>query len=773
MHRLSTGGHAEQAGAGEPPSPGGTPLRRRLFVLSAAGILPLAVMAGIGLQAVQSRQNEQTERVGLELSRSVANAVDAELRSAIAVLETLATSPTLDRSDLAGFREQAERIRRLRPEWAAIVLAAPDTATLVDTRAVGNRAIPPVYDRESFGRVLQTQTATTGNLTRGPQADWFFPVRVPVLRDGAVKFVLSAIITPETIRAVLVRQRLPADWVISIVDAKTLRVARSRAHEENLGGRLSESVQQVVDSGGAEGFGIAYTLEGERIFTPYSRLPNGWGAVLGLPTALVDAAGYRALAIYGGGILLSIALGALAALYVARTITQPIAALRRAAQAVGRRQHPTLPDTSIQEIRDVAAAIGAAAGDLARGEAEREELLRKERQARETAEAADRAKDEFMAVLSHELRTPLNAVSGWGRLLQTGQLRDEAAAKRARDAIVRNADVQMQLIDDLLDLSRIVSGKLRLDVRRLELPQVLQAAVDAVRPAAEGRGIHIETAFDAEAPAINADPGRVQQVVWNLLMNAVKFTPRGGQVRLCLDRLGSHVRIVVRDTGQGMTPDLLPHIFERFRQADSSSTRPHGGLGLGLSLVKHLVELHGGTVHAESPGPGQGATFTVALPIALDIPAGAPSVTPAAPGFERRSSIVRLDGLRILVVDDDGEGLALAETILLRAGAEVRVCTSAAAALDLVRDGRPDVLVSDIEMPGEDGYSLIRKVRALPDEEGGATPAIALTAYGRTQDRVRALAAGFTMHVPKPVDPGELTTLIAGIAGRPEQPQGS
>jgi signal transduction histidine kinase/ActR/RegA family two-component response regulator len=741
--------------------------------LSAAGIVPLAVMAGLGLYALLRQQADQAERVGLELSRSVANAVDAELRSSIAVLDTLTASPTLDRDDLVGFRELAERVLRQRPEWTAIVLSAPDGTSRVDTRASDDSTPLPIFERDSFDRVLQEKAAATGNMTRGQRGDWFFPVRVPVIRSGVVRFVVSAIITPQAIYDVLVRQQLPPDWVISIVDARSLRIARSRAHEENLGGRLSETAQQIVDgTGGLEGFGISYTLEGERIFTPYTRLANGWIAVLGFPTTLDDAATSRALFTYGGGVLLSIALGALGAAWVARTITLPIATLRAAAEGVGRRERPSPPDTSILEIRDVAAALAAAADDLARGEAEREELLRKERLAREAAQAADRAKDEFMAVLSHELRTPLNAVFGWAKMLQDGQLRDEAAVDRAKRAIVRNADVQMQLIDDLLDLSRVSTGKLRLEIRRVELPQVLQAAVDAVRPAAEAKGIRMFTTLDSDAAWINGDPGRLQQIVWNLLMNAVKFTPQGGEVQLRLVHAQPHVRIVVSDTGQGIAHEILPHVFERFRQADSSSTRSHGGLGLGLSLVRHLVELHGGIVQAESPGPGRGATFTVTLPVATIETLEEPSMPAADPsGPTRPQRLARLDGLRALVVDDDVEGLGLAEAILTRAGAEVRVCTSASDALAMVREWRPDVVVSDIEMPGEDGYSLIRKVRALSDQEGGATPAIALSAYGRTEDRVRSLAAGFNMHVPKPVDPGELTSIVAGIAGQSGQPQ--
>ncbi len=363
-------------------------------------------------------------------------------------------------------------------------------------------------------------------------------------------------------------------------------------------------------------------------------------------------------------------------------------------------------------------------------------------------------------MLSHELRTPLNAVYGWAKMLQTGKLHDEVV-QRAKDSIVRNADVQMQLIDDLLDLSRIVSGKLKLQTRPVDLGDVLHAAIDVVRPAAEAKNIRVRTSLDPGAGVVRGDPGRLQQVFWNLVMNAVKFTPNGGQVDVALHAADSQVRVVVTDSGEGIAPEVLPHVFERFRQADSSSTRSHGGLGLELALVKHLVELHGGTVTGDSAGQNRGAAFTVALPAVSDGAARAPgqaAMSAAAP-----DRIARLDGLRALVVDDDGDGLVLTESILGAASAVVRTCSSVGAAVALVAQWRPDVLVSDVEMPGEDGYSPIRAVRALAATAGGTIPAIALTAYGRTEDRARCLQAGFDMHVPKPVDPGELTAIVANV----------
>ena len=397
---------------------------------------------------------------------------------------------------------------------------------------------------------------------------------------------------------------------------------------------------------------------------------------------------------------------------------------------------------------------------------ERLEFLAREQAARAAAEAANRAKDDFLTTLSHELRTPLNAVYGWAAMLRTGQV-DETTATRAIDSIMRNANAQVQLIDDMLDVSRIASGKLRLELQRVELGAVIDAAADAVRPAALAKGVRLDVLREPNTVPITGDPNRLQQVVWNLLSNAVKFTPREGHVQARLRRADSHLEIVVTDTGGGITADFLPYVFERFRQGDGSSTRVHGGLGLGLTLVKHLVELHGGAVSAESPGLGQGATFTVKLPVSVAlVPVGVTEPPPSSLAPLPVASLVRLDGVRVLVVDDDLDGLTLVTEVLRRVGATVEASRSAAQGFERFVAAPPDVLISDIEMPGEDGYALMRRIRALDPTRGGRVPAIALTAYGRREDRLHAITAGFSMHVPKPVDPAELVTLVESLALR-------
>ena len=413
--------------------------------------------------------------------------------------------------------------------------------------------------------------------------------------------------------------------------------------------------------------------------------------------------------------------------------------------------------------------------DRRRAEEERVRLLESERQARREAEearvqaeGASRLKDEFLATVSHELRTPLTAILGWAHMLRSGQINGDSAVQ-ALETIERNARAQAQLIDDLLDVSRIITGKLRIDVRPVDPNSFIEAAVEAVRPAAAAKGVRVQRIMDTGVVSVAGDPVRLQQVVWNLLSNAIKFTPKGGRVQITLERVNSQVEIAVSDTGTGIAPEFLPHVFDRFRQADQRTTRQHGGMGLGLAIVRHLVELHGGTVKAESQGEGQGASFTVLLPVAPVYQSGGqparvhPAARDTLPTYECPE---RLDGLKVLVVDDEPDTRELLKAGLGQCGAEVTVVSSVSEALAAMRDNLPDVLISDIGMPGEDGYDLIRRVRALPAASGGRVPAIALTAYARAEDRMQALRTGYQMHVPKPVEMAELVAVAASLIRR-------
>jgi signal transduction histidine kinase/ActR/RegA family two-component response regulator len=385
---------------------------------------------------------------------------------------------------------------------------------------------------------------------------------------------------------------------------------------------------------------------------------------------------------------------------------------------------------------------------------------------------ANQLKDDFLATFSHELRTPLNAILGYSRMLQAGTM---APDKRegALKTVERNATTLSQLVEDVLDVSRIISGKLRLNIQPVDVPAVVKQAVETVRPAADAKQIRIETMVDPAAAPISGDPDRLQQIVWNLVANAVKFTPKEGRVQVRLERINSHVEITVSDTGIGIKPDFLPHIFERFRQADSGAAREHSGLGLGLGIARHLVELHGGTIHATSGGEGQGATFQVRLPIMIAraaSPADQRRVHPHSHAAAFAGPMPSLTGVHVLTVDDDSDALMLGREILESAGARVTTLDSAILALEEIASIRPDVLVADVGMPRLDGFEMIRRIRRMPDARLRDVPAAALTAYARPEDRVKALQSGFQIHLAKPIDPVELVAAVAALAKRPQQP---
>ena len=393
-------------------------------------------------------------------------------------------------------------------------------------------------------------------------------------------------------------------------------------------------------------------------------------------------------------------------------------------------------------------------------------LLESERSARAEAERTSQMKDEFLATLSHELRTPLSAILGWAQVLRRGT-RDAADLQRGLQTIERNARAQAQLIEDLLDMSRITSGKVLLDMQTVAPPQFIDAAVDTVRPAADAKNITLEKHYDGAGASIAGDPARLQQVIWNLLSNAIKFTPRDGRVAISVGERDGQVEITVQDNGVGIKPEFKAHVFERFRQGDASTTRRHGGLGLGLSIVKHLIEQHGGTVRVDSAGEDLGASFTIALPAATRQAQAARPERPAfspAPPLASELMLRDLAGLRVLVVDDEADARELINRILSDCQAQVRTAASAAQALAALRAGPADVLVSDLGMPDVDGFELLARVRALGPAAGGNVAAVALTAFARSEDRLRALEAGFSAHISKPVEPSELIAAVAALA---------
>ncbi len=487
----------------------------------------------------------------------------------------------------------------------------------------------------------------------------------------------------------------------------------------------------------------------------------------------------------GGALAVALAGGLLFSLRLQRFVAEPVAALAATAAAVSRDNDYSLraerrtddevgelveafnrmlaqievTDASLREAKDELEAANAElrheVEERERAEQEKADLLEREQAARHEAESANRLKDEFLATLSHELRTPLNAILGWAGLLQAGKT-DPETLDRATVVIERNALAQAQLVEDLLDVSRIITGKLSLDLRPVDLPAVLQTVADTVRPAAEAKRLTLELELEDSLPTLFCDPARLQQAIWNLVSNAVKFTPAEGRIWVRARRRDGDVLIEVEDQGIGIDPAFLPHVFERFRQEDSSTTRVHGGLGLGLAIVRHLVELHGGEVEVESPGPGRGATFRIRLPVR---PASMPAAGPRAAEAEGD-----LGGLHVLLVEDEADARELYGMILDAAGAAVTTASSASEALAHFEEEPPDVLVSDIGLPGMDGYELMRRIRERSADRGGAVPAIALTAYAGKEHERRAVASGFQLHAAKPVAAAELVALVHELA---------
>ncbi len=916
----------------------GAGLRQRLFLLAAAGILPLALMSGIGLYALAQQQRVQTERASLELARALVGAVDAELRGVSQVLEALATSSTLNTSDTGAFYRVAQPVAAIRTHWRAILLAQPDGKVLVHTGYPPGRSDMAIAEPESFEHLVQKKSPLVGALRRGARGEYGVPVRVPVIRDGKLRFVLTGVINPEAFLEVIQRQRVPSEWVVSVFDAKGVRVARSRAHAKYIGTPPSPSLQGLMSAAGEEGVGVTEALEGQVILTAYSRLPgSGWSVAIGIPLETVQAGPWRSSLAFGGGIVLSVILGGLVALLIARSVNRPIGALGRAAQALGRGERPLMPATDIQEIQEVADALSAAAERRGHDEAERERLLGAERAARagaevarrrleqlasagavlsrslqphatleaivsvvvpgiadwcrvdlvdaegrlqhalthhcdpqtsrmagepirrlqagpETAgsmawtvatgrshlaqfepprsavdedederwadgratelracfivplvargrtlgamaalqaeshrgftdddcallvelaqraalaldnarlyadaqaarsqaERANRAKDEFLAMLGHELRNPLAPIVTALHLMARRAGADTSAE---RHIIERQVAHLSRLVDDLLDVSRIARGKIQIEREALDMRAVVERAMELTQPAMERRARPVDLHLPSVPVRVEGDAVRLAQVVSNLLHNAAKFTPPDELIALTLVQHDGMVELTVEDRGSGITTDLLPRVFDLFTQGEQGMDRHAGGLGLGLAIVKTLVQLHGGTVHAESEGPGHGSRFIVRLPEAA--PAAAPRASEkiSAPPVRR--------GARVLVVDDNVDAADMVGELLSHAGYEVRIASDGPAAMEAIDTYTPELALLDIGLPGMDGYELAGRLRA--DPRLPRLRLVALTGYGRDPDRARALATHFDVHLVKPVLPERLLEVAARL----------
>ncbi|MEH1939678.1 MAG: ATP-binding protein [Nostoc sp.] len=740
------------------------PLKWHLVLLVTGVLLPIVLFAVAVVHRLSLKERAASEHRLILAARNLTEDVEREVSSTTRTLQALAASDRLDESELKNFYNEAQRTVQTQPTWLCAILLMPDGQQVANTSVPFGISLPLANELKSLRRVVETRQPTVGSLAFGNRGrKWAFPIRVPVIRSGKLRYVLTAVITPKALASVVKTQTpIDGEWTRTVIDDRGIVVARTRNPERFVGQRGTPSFLKRIASA-TEGVYRETTLEGAPVYVGFRRANfSHWTTAVVVPIEVIESPARRAMWLVVGSGLALLVVSGVGALVLSRWISQGIASAACAAEALAKGEYPRISPSPIKEIVLLGQALEFSADLLQERERERDEHLKQSEAARAEAEAASRLKDEFLITVSHELRTPLNAIFGWAQLLRAGKL-DREKTQRAIDTIERNAKAQAQLVNDLLDTSRIIIGKLRLEPQPLNLAIVIVNALDSVRHAAEVKGIDLQLQL-TNVELVLGDQNRLQQVLWNLLSNAVKFTPQGGRVEVKLQMANSLVEVIVRDTGVGIKAEFLPHAFERFRQADGSTTRKFGGLGLGLAIARHLVELHGGTVHADSDGEGKGATFTVKLPvIARRESISVPPMTSADDMFSPYKSLHGLQDVRVLVVDDEPEARYLVSTVLMQHGAEVRACACAAEALKEVLAWKPTVILCDIGMPEEDGYDFIRKVREWEMKVGGQIPAVAVTAFGGEEDRLKAISSGYQTHFPKPIEATQLAALVASL----------
>ena len=721
-------------------------LRRQLFLLALAGILPLAILAAVGLYLVFQEQRDVAQRRALEITRALGTAVGAQLDDTVSSLRLLAASRSLRADDLASFDEMARAALATQKDWNAVILADREGRELVNTRYPHGAALPRLMEPESFAQTVRAGRVIVGRLAKGPLGDYAFPVRVPIVEKGDVTQVLTAAVRPEAIRAIVDRQRVPETWVISVFDSAGLRVARSKSDQRYIGTRGAEPLRVLMSNPANEGTGITRTLEGDEVFTAYVRLPDsGWTVAMGLPVRAVTQAAIRSVAVYSIAVALSLLAGIFAVYLVARRVHRDIDRLREAADALGRGGEVAPIESHIAEIQEVDDAIVSASRLRRAFAAQREELLRREQAARGEAEEASRAKDQFLAMLAHELRNPLAALSNAAHLLGRDRA-DPQAATRVRDVIQRQVSHLARLTDDLLEAARALLGKIELRRHPVDLARIVGQTLETLRATGRTADHRIET--DLAEAWVDGDEVRLEQVASNLLVNAVKYTPRGGTIHVATRRDAGDAVLTVADTGIGLSPELAARAFDLFVQGERSIERAQGGLGVGLTLVKRLAELHGGTVSVASEGENRGSEFTVRLP-AMErtaVAQEAPQASAAKPH-------------RILIVEDNEDARETLRAMLETLGHRVESAQDGIEGLRKALETPLDAALVDLGLPGMDGYELARRVRAAA--RPGRIRLFALSGYGSADDRARALAAGFDAHLTKPLDVGVLNELLS------------
>jgi len=710
-------------------------LRSHLLILTLGTLLPMVILGVAATALIAEREKAVFRRGATERTLALLTAVDAELSSHSTSLQALAGSQNLETFDLGALHDEALRAVAIQRSWRKVRLAFPSGRLIFDTSVPFGGPLPQLTERPSFDEALSTGKPVIGDLFDEGGA-YTFRVRVPIVSDGEARYVLTALVDPDAIEALLARQRLPSDWVGVVLDENRRIVARTVGGQTMVGQLASDSLREALDRA-PEGWFHGTTIEGMEVYTPYNRSPySGWTVAMGIPAAVVEAGAWRLTWLLALGVIAALATAILLAVALGRRITAPISALAAAARAVGTGA-PVVPAGTerVAEVHEV----GRALADAARAVRERENALR----------AADRAKDEFLAMLGHELRNPLGALLTAAHLLEETGPR-EGPGKTAPEIISRQVRHMTRLVDDLLDVSRVTSGKVELSRRPLDLAELASGVVDSLRAA--GRLDEHEVRLDAEPAWVHADGARLEQVLANLIGNAVKYTPAGGRIEVEVARRGRDAVLAVTDSGVGLPAELVPRVFDLFVQGERSLDRSLGGLGIGLTLVKRLVELHGGSVAAASDGEGTGARFTVRLP-AIE-PPGRQAEQGLADRPPRRRH-------KILLIEDNGDARQALHAALARQGHQVFEAADGAAGLAAAAELRPEVAVVDIGLPGLDGYEVARRLRA--ETGGDALALIALTGYGQKETRQRALDAGFDDYLTKPVSPDRLSGVIDSV----------
>jgi signal transduction histidine kinase len=708
-----------------------TPLKTRLLLLVAVALLPVVVFAVAGLVVLGRQQLEQAQRAMVERTRAVLSAVDNELQASIAAAEMLALSRELERGELTRFYEEAQRAVRLRESWETIIVFDPSGQQLLNTALPFDSALPgEVADRESFALHRTSSGPIIGNLAAGPAGQPRFAVLIPVMRGSEKRYVMAAVVNPGTFQKLLERQKVPDEGVITIFESQANVVARSRNAETFVGKPISDSLRQLM-LGNQEGWGITQTLDGQTVYSAYSHSAiSQWGVAVGIGVGAVNGAIWRFYVIFGSGILLSIALGALVAALLARRIARPIAQLRAAAQAVGRGEVPEIPGATLPEVDEVATALANAAA--ARSQ-------------------ADRAKDEFLAMLGHELRNPLAAISNAVQVLER-RGDSEESQRQAHAIVARQAEHLARITDDLLDVGRVMTGKVVLVRGPMDLAEAVRQSLATLTAA--GRLARHKLELKTSPAWIDADPSRIEQIISNLLMNAAKYTPPDSAIEVSVADEHGEAVLRVRDEGIGMEPELVPRVFDLFVQGRTGPDRAQGGLGIGLTLVRRLVEFHGGAVSAESAGPDQGSLFTVRLPAV-----GRPTTLP-----QRRKSGPSVTPRRVLIIEDNDDARTMMRLLLEMNGHTVDEASDGLTGVSIALEHVHDVAFIDLGLPCIDGHEVARRIRASP--RGARITLVALTGYGQLQDRQSALAAGFDLHMVKPASADLLNRILADLPAR-------